>query len=149
MELTLKEIVASDLSEILELAESVNEEHVIPCLNPEGQQTMRRVRRSDIEQVINKDVYTAIKAVAEGRIIGYVAWRQGRYIAQLYVSTEYQGLGIGRQLVTEMQRISGAETIELKASINAVGFYEKLGFKATEEELESSGIRYVPMKRVI
>nr|WP_275440793.1 GNAT family N-acetyltransferase [Vibrio sp. Of7-15] len=48
-------------------------------------------------------------------------------------------------MVTEMQKRSGASNIEVKASVNAVGFYKRLGFQPTDKEQVKGGIRYLPM----
>ena len=142
---TLEKIAIKDQKEILELAEHVNEEYVIPELGAQGKQAMREARKADILQVTNKDIYTAVKAVIGNEIIGYIAWRQENYIAQLYVKSQYQGFGVGKKLVVEMQNNCGSDLIQLKASVNAIGFYTKLGFVATSRELTKNGIRYVPM----
>jgi len=44
-----------------------------------------------------------------------------------------------------MLKRSGASSIELKASVNAVGFYQRLGFQSVDIEQVKNGIRYVPM----
>jgi predicted N-acetyltransferase YhbS len=106
---------------------------------------MRKARQVDIKRAIDTDIYTSVKAVKDGQIVGYVSWRQGNYIAQLYVSSKYQKKGIGRELVSEMLRRSGSLSIELKASVNAVSFYKRLGFKPTDKEQVKDGIRYLPM----
>nr|WP_194717455.1 GNAT family N-acetyltransferase [Vibrio sp. S9_S30] len=127
------------------LGEAVNEEFVIPYLNPTGRKAMRSARKADIKQVTNSNIYTSVKAVSNSVLVGYVAWRSGNYIAQLYVSSMSQGQGIGTGLIREMQKRSKASSIELKASVNAVGFYKRLGFQPTESEQVKNGIRYLPM----
>ncbi|MGL0953368.1 GNAT family N-acetyltransferase [Vibrio vulnificus] len=138
-------VTQEDQQLILALGEAVNEEFVIPYLSSDGQEAMRNARKGDIEQATNTEIYTSIKAVKNGAIVGYVAWRQGNYIAQLYVSSKYQNQGVGRGLITEMLKRSGASSIELKASVNAIGFYERLGFQSVGSEQVKNGIRYVPM----
>ncbi|ANN26367.1 GNAT family N-acetyltransferase [Vibrio vulnificus] len=145
MNISYELVTQEDQQLILSLGESVNEEFVIPYLSSDGQEAMRNARKGDIEQATNTEIYTSIKAVKNGAIVGYVAWRQGNYIAQLYVSSKYQNQGVGRGLITEMLKRSGASSIELKASVNAVGFYERLGFQSVGTEQVKNGIRYVPM----
>ncbi|MBL4829011.1 MAG: GNAT family N-acetyltransferase [Aliivibrio sp.] len=148
MEFTFSKVTEKDKNDILRLGESVNESCVVPFLNEEGKKAMRQARSPDILEATNVEIYEAIKAVVDGELIGYIAWRQGNYIAQLYVSTEYQGCGVGSRLVNEMKARSGAVLIQLKASINAIGFYKKLGFVATSKEQNKNGIRFVPMERI-
>ncbi len=146
MDFTLGRITPQDQTEILNLAELVNEKYVIPKLNEQGKKAMRKARKPDILQVTNPDIYTAIKAMVGNEIIGYIAWRQKHYIAQLYVKSKYQGHGVGKRLVEEVQKNSDADYIKLKASVNAIEFYTKIGFVATSKELNINGIRYVPMQ---
>ena len=145
MNISYEKVTYEDQESVLALGEAVNEEFVIPCLSPEGQKNMRKTRQVDIKRAIDTDIYTSVKAVKDGQIVGYVSWRQGNYIAQLYVSSKYQKKGIGRELVSEMLRRSGSLSIELKASVNAVSFYKRLGFKPTDKEQVKDGIRYLPM----
>ncbi|EKO3793775.1 GNAT family N-acetyltransferase [Vibrio metschnikovii] len=145
MNISYELVTQEDQQLILALGESVNEEFVIPYLSSDGQEAMRNARKGDIEQATNAEIYTSIKAVKNGAIVGYVAWRQGNYIAQLYVSSKYQNQGVGRGLIAEMLKRSGASSIELKASVNAIGFYERLGFQSVGTEQVKNGIRYVPM----
>ena len=146
MEFILEKVTHKDLDSILKLGEAVNEEHVVPLLNAEGQQAIRSALKSDIEQVTDTEVYSAVKAVIGNEIIGYIAWRQGNYIGQLYVKTECHGFGVAKRLVEEMKKRSGARLIRVKASIYALGFYRNVGFKPVSEELSINGIRYVPME---
>ncbi|HCE1552019.1 TPA: GNAT family N-acetyltransferase [Vibrio parahaemolyticus] len=145
MDISYELVTQEDQQLLLALGESVNEEFVIPYLSSDGQEAMRNARKGDIEQATNTDIYTSIKAVKNGAIVGYVAWREGNYIAQLYVSAKNQNQGIGRGLINQMKRHSGVSSIELKASVNAVGFYKRLGFQFVDTEQVKNGIRYVPM----
>lgn len=121
MDISYELVTQEDQALISALGESVNEEFVIPYLNSDGQEAMRNARKGDIEQVTNTDVYTSIKAVKN------------------------QNQGIGRDLINQMKRHSGASSIELKASVNAVGFYKQMGFQPVDTEQVKNGIRYVPM----
>jgi len=94
MDIVYELVSQEDQQLILALGETVNEEFVIPFLSLDGQEAMRNARKGDIEQATNTEVYTSIKAIKNDEIIGYVAWRQGNYIAQLYVSSKYQNKGL-------------------------------------------------------
>lgn len=146
MKFTYEKVTPKDRDIILELGEAINEKHVVPLLDSEGQQAIRAAFKSDMVYVKNSEIYSAIKAVVDGEIVGYIAWRDGSYIGHLYVKTKFHGCGIAKRLVDEMKVLSGAKSITVKASIYALGFYKKVGFKPTSEELKVNGIRYVPMK---
>ncbi len=146
MEFILEKVTHKDLDAILKLGESVNEEHVVPLLNAEGQQAIRIAFKSDIDKVKDPEIYSVIKASFGNDIIGYIGWREENYIGHLYVKTDYHGFGVAKQLVEAMIKMSGAGVIRVKASIYALGFYRKVGFKAMSEELSVNSIRYVPME---
>jgi len=145
MDINIEIVLLKDMPEIVALGELVNEKHVIPDLSAEGRKTMRSRRRHDIEETINSSIYQSLKAVLHNEIVGYIAWRNSNYIAQLYVKSEYQGRGIGKQLVGKMLIVSQAEKIELKSSKGAVGFYKKLGFNEVTGEQNKDGVSYVPL----
>lgn len=55
-------------------------------------------------------------------------------ITALYVSPENAGMGIGRTLVQEveaMAREAGVRELNLKSTLNAVGFYERMSPSAS------------------
>ena len=146
MEFTLEKVTNEDFDAILEIGESVNEEHVVPLLNAEGQKAIRIAFKSDIDKVKDPEIYSVIKASVGNDIIGYIGWREENYIGHLYVKTDYHGFGVAKQLVEAMIKMSGAGVIRVKASIYALGFYGNVGFKPVSEELSIIGIRYVPME---
>lgn len=49
-------------------------------------------------------------------------------VYSLYVRPEYQGRGVGRRLLTQVERIIGAKNIELISLAHAVQFYCKMGY---------------------
>lgn len=83
--------------------------------------------------------------VAMGRLLGdgAIYW----YINDVYVLDEYQGQGIGREimnrLVAYIKHNSLPETevsVCLMCAKGKEGFYEKLGFRCRPHEYEGSGM---------
>ena len=63
-------------------------------------------------------------------------------IEWLYTVPEYRGLGLGRRVVEEAEtwaRELGYVTVAIDARVEAVGFYEKLGYAQDDEEIVRSG----------
>ena len=103
------------------------------------------------------------------KIVGIITLRQYNFISLLFVDGRYQHRGIGEALInraceyvrtdTEEARIDRNKEEEYRyeresggfvtvfAALNAVGFYEKLGFYRTGHEGENDGISYIPMRR--
>lgn len=113
---------------------------------------MRQILFQHYHQMVKQQCVLAnpnckvLKAEASGQIVGYIACGGGYYIAQLYVLPEFQGLGIGSKLVASIKSIAKAESLELKAFLNAVSFYKSLGFKQTAQARSSNRIIFVPME---
>ena len=93
------------------------------------------------------------KAVGMGRLVGDGAmyW----YIQDMAVLPEYQGRGIGKNIVERLLQhvyqntLDGTfTTVGLMAAQGKEGFYEKLGFEARPDENSGAGmIRYVEKAR--
>lgn len=57
------------------------------------------------------------------------------YISDIAVAKEYQGMGIGRELITRLKNKLGGEEIQyvLTSAPKAIGFYETIGFERAEQ----------------
>ncbi len=69
----------------------------------------------------------------EGRLEG-VNGLEGTGVYDFFVAPDRQGRGVGRSLlgfVEELARRRGVEELHLSASLTAVGFYERLGYRRT------------------
>ena len=76
-----------------------------------------------------------VLALEGGRVIGFVsAISDGvlsAYISLLEVLPEYQGRGVGRELMTRMDALlEGLYMIDVLCDADVLFFYEKLGFRA-------------------
>ena len=58
-----------------------------------------------------------------------------------------QSKGIGKLLLSEATLQCRANEIIVNASINAVSYYQKQGFLARNQEINSNGVLYVPMAK--
>ena len=83
--------------------------------------------------------------IGMGRLLGDAAiyW----YINDVFILTEYQGMGIGREIVKRLiqyakqNSISGTSiSLYLMSAQDKEGFYEKLGFRCRPHEYEGSGM---------
>lgn len=71
-----------------------------------------------------------------GTLLGYGVFdRQGNEIDALFVDPDCGGRGIGRVLMHALQALADpARPLVLSASLNAVPFYQRAGFKPLREE---------------
>ena len=146
MEVLVKEVHLSDIAQLLALADRANEVQVLPLLSEEGRLSMRKATRASASQFGNRRRYSGLKAVLDSKIVGYVVWRDGFYVSQLYVDPPFHRKGIGGRLMKEVLKRASSFPLKLRASPNALGFYENFGFRAIDVESSDNGIRYVPME---
>lgn len=79
-----------------------------------------------------------IVAVEANVVVGYGFFTvHERELRALYVLPEHAGRGIGRHILSRLEimaREEGIDRLSLQSTINAVGFYEKSGYRAIREE---------------
>ncbi len=71
------------------------------------------------------------------------------HIGRIAVLADYRAQGIGRllmQTLIDTARARHYDNVSLYAQVNAVPFYEKLGFKANGENFTEAGIEHTPME---
>ena len=85
-------------------------------------------------------------AFLDGTLIGVLATRGGgSHISMFFVRGDCQHQGIGRQLFHFILKENPPRKMTVHSAPYAVGIYEKLGFKTTDTEQLTDGIRYTPM----
>ncbi|MGJ8647279.1 MAG: GNAT family N-acetyltransferase [Marinomonas colpomeniae] len=146
--MVIQKIIPTDLDAVTVLVKEVSEVDVLPWFNLQGQEEYKERVLPDLATTFDEDRFLSIKAVSDGKLLGFSALRDGNYLTHLFVSQSSQGLGLGRQLLNFLLNATEAKEVSLRSSVNAVGFYERNGFVATGEEAEFNGIRFVPMTLV-
>ncbi|MFD2699585.1 GNAT family N-acetyltransferase [Paenibacillus shunpengii] len=75
----------------------------------------------------------------EGKLIGFLRaitdYSYCCYISDIAVDKDYQGQGIGKELIRMLRERLGEEEIQyiLTSAPRAVGFYEKIGFERADK----------------
>ena len=80
-----------------------------------------------------------------GVLFGLTDFAYWLYVTDLGVDRAYMGQGIGRQLMKAAHEIAGGEkniAVYLIANENAVGFYEKLGMKKSDDVMQYNKIEW-------
>ncbi len=80
-----------------------------------------------------------------GVLFGLTDFAYWLYVTDLGVDRAYTGQGIGRRLMKTAHEIAGGEkdiAVYLIANENAVGFYEKLGMKKSEDVMQYNKIEW-------
>ncbi|WP_460530711.1 GNAT family N-acetyltransferase [Chitinimonas naiadis] len=88
-----------------------------------------------------------------GVLAGVVAIRDQRHLYHLFVAPAFQGKGLGRQMWEAASHAAllagnpGGFTVN--ASLNAVPVYERFGFRVNGPKVETHGVAFVPMLRML
>ena len=80
-----------------------------------------------------------------GVLFGLTDFAYWLYVTDLGVDRAYTGQGIGRNLMNTAHEIAGGEkniAVYLIANENAVGFYEKLGMKKSDDVMQYNKIEW-------
>lgn len=95
----------------------------------------RITQKRMIERAKEQEIFVA----AEGKIVLGVNGLSGNEVRRFHVLPSYHGKGIGRRLMENIERIArtrGIKKLIVKSSINAEGFYKKMGFKRVRKTME-------------
>ena len=80
-----------------------------------------------------------------GALFGLTDFAYWLYVTDLGVDRDYEGQGIGRQLMKTAHEIAGGEkdiAVYLIANENAIPFYEKLGMKKADDVMQCNKIEW-------
>ena len=101
-----------------------------------------------IDSEANTNLLALYAAYDGDELRGVIAIRNGgNHISLFFVDEHYQGQGIGRQLFETAWMHCSHSDMTVNASPFAVKIYERLGFRATDDEQTVNGIRFTPMRR--
>jgi GNAT superfamily N-acetyltransferase len=146
--LQIIETTLEDLHSVIELVANVSQADILPHFDEEGRETFSSKILPDVKTTFDKACFDTLKVIENGKLIGFGAIRDRDYITHLFIENSYQGTGLGKSLLVQLIKLSDNEEVRLRASVNAVNFYESQGFKATDKETQVNGIRFLPMSRV-
>ncbi len=135
----------SDLAAVAKLVASVSEASIFPYFSEEGRSLFAAKVLPDVQTAFDREHFQSLKITQDNKVIGFGAIREKSYITHLFVDNNYQGKGLGKLLLKHLLALATAEEIRLRASVNAVTFYQSQGFIASNSEQEINGIRFVPM----
>ena len=150
----IREMLKDELIDVLKLIKTVFMEFEAPDYSEEGVQTfLNFIELISIQKMFDDGTLKCWVCIKDKKIVGVMVSKNISHICMLFVDKAYHKRGIAKQLFDEfsqdVKRNSEKKTLTVNSSPYAVGFYHKMGFKDTENELEKDGIRFVPMEKSI
>ena len=139
---------------VCEMVHRVFDLTVAPLYSKKGQQHFKKyVDPEEMSARVHTHHFVFL-ALADVDIIGMIEMRRHRHVSLLFVEQEFQGKGLGRELLSLAVEIclsnsSPLREVTVNSSPNAVKAYERMGFQSTGGEQNISGVRSVPMVKVL
>lgn len=145
-------ITPNKLREALDLVWEVFEKYEAPDYEEMGIKTFRHfIEYHNMVEKVHQGEMIFWGCYLNNYLVGVIALREGQHISLLFVREQFHFLGVARRLVkmavghVEAQ-MPAVRAVTVNSSPYAVGFYEKVGFRAMGPEKTSDGIRYTTMK---
>jgi len=91
------------------------------------------------------------RAVSTARMI-YTSEKDVRLLGKIAVLPEFRKFGFGRIMLTQLERIASDENAKklcVNAQVQALGFYEKLGYTKSGSRYTEEGIEMIPVSKDI
>jgi len=140
----------SDSAAISRLITESAMQHIVPSLTTEGGQQLLALMDEASMLSFFDDGFQFFVAEVDDELIGVSAVRPPCHLYSLFVQTDDQRTGIGQRLWLQaldwIVRQHAADVVTVNSSLNAVSFYERLGFIRDGDPVGQHGVRYQPMQ---
>ena len=149
-QLIYRDMQPGEETEVYNLIYQVFEEFIAPDFSQQGIDEFLSFASPEGLAARTQADNFVILALYQKQIVGMIEIRDYGHISLLFVDSEYQGSGIGTELIERSlgrchSRNPGFDTMSVNSGPNSVTFYEKVGFRPMAPEQEQNGIRFVPM----
>ena len=140
--------------DVCDLVRRVFDLSVAPLYTEKGQRSFKEY--ADPEELSHR-VHTdhfVLLALADNDTVGMIEVRRYRHVSLLFVQPEFQGKGVGGELLGISAGLCRQADPQLRemtvnSSPNAQRAYERMGFAPTGGEQNIKGVRFIPMKKVL
>jgi putative acetyltransferase len=128
-------------------------------VDPENYSSEQQRHLEEVIPVMNLEFaeenrYNYFVALEDDEIVGVAGYQsESGTVGGIFVDPDFKGSGIGSKLIDRIEddaKREGLETMETLASLEAVDFYKKNGYKVTEEkkhDIEGKDIGIKVMKK--
>lgn len=149
-EIIIQRATADDWEQAMEVAWRTFLKYEAPDYSKEGiDNFLRFISDEKLFKMFLLGNYVVYVAKCSNKVIGVGTMRSGNHISLLFVDSEYQKRGVGKALLSELQKsvsVKGeSSVITVNAAPFAIPFYERIGFLKSGEMTTLEGIIYQPM----
>ena len=153
LDVKIRTAVKADAGAIARLVSTLAEKYIVGEFSDQGRDTLLRSMQPDmIASYIDSGYRYHVAATANGEIVGVVALRDNKHLYHLVVAEACQRQGIGRSLwetaMAEALAHGNPGEFTVNSSRHALPVYERLGFIAGAEAVDTAGVIAIPMKLV-
>jgi len=140
----------SDAPAISQLILSLVKEFISHEYTQQGEQVMiNSMSETAITHNINRglEYFVALKPNTRQPLIGVLAIKNKNHIYHLFVDKNHHHQNIAKQLWQHYLALEDVSQCSVNSSKYAIGFYQSIGFKATDDVYEKEGVTCYPMVR--
>jgi GNAT superfamily N-acetyltransferase len=149
LKLLIRSATVEDAPAISALVTASVREHIAPSLSDDGLSHLLSEMTTENQSKRIRSGYQFFVALESDTLIGTAAIRPPSHLYYLFVDTQHQRRGIGRQLWNHARDwITCSDDhgpITVNSSLNAIAVYESFGFAILGPPEENHGVRYQPM----
>jgi len=150
LKFVIRSATVEDAAAISALVTASVREHIASSLSEGGLSHLLSEMTAENEANRIRNGYQYFVALESDKLVGTAAIRPPCHLYYLFVDTQQQGRGIGRQLWNYARDWIASSIndgpITVNSSLNAIGVYECLGFVMAGPPVEDHGVRYQPMQ---
>lgn len=146
-----RDAIISDAPMISDFASSLASQYIAPSLEIGGLAILLESMNATATAERIASGWIHVCCMDDDQLAGIVVIRPPRHLYHLFVRSDLQRRGIGRNLFrTADDRVfkdTSTRILTVNASLNAVDAYFRLGFVPAGDVVNSNGVRFQPMVR--
>ncbi|NOU51472.1 GNAT family N-acetyltransferase [Pseudoalteromonas sp. JBTF-M23] len=150
MTIGIRKAAVSDAAAISQLITTLTEKYVCPtCEDSAGDILRSSMSVQRVTSYLSSNYLYMVATTENNEIVGVAGIKDNCHLYHLFVSDDYQGLGLSRRLweCVKQQALNNGNTgrFTVNSAINAEDVYLRFGFKRLEGVRNRQGVLDIPM----
>ena len=144
----IREASKDDAKNICKLVTSLSRYYLDEGQSDFPEWFLSTLRVNEFENRLKSAEYYNLVYEVENHIVGYISMNENGHLYHLFVSEQYQGNGIARQLWNQITRKCKSSKYTVQSSMYAIPVYKAFGFNEAGPAGVKGGIHFQPMELV-